>query len=172
MVAITPVSMPTPSASRSLILSDALSEFLLEDNAIRVVSTGPLPADNKRQIRDARSTYALMTVMSESLGVNCTFCHNSRAFYSWEQSTPQRVTAWYGIRMAHDINRSYLAGLAGLLRPDQHGPAGLDPLEDHAQLAPAAGEARGVGDAPALGKWVVCFHDVSFGWPVWPRQLL
>jgi photosynthetic reaction center cytochrome c subunit len=40
--------------------------------------------------------------------VNCTFCHNTRAMADWTQSTPQRVTAWYGIEMARDLNVDYL----------------------------------------------------------------
>ncbi len=49
-----------------------------------------------------------MIHMSEALGVNCTFCHNTRAIASWPQSTPQRVTAWNGIRMVRNINNVYL----------------------------------------------------------------
>jgi photosynthetic reaction center cytochrome c subunit len=123
--------MPTPTASLSLILSDVLSEFLLEDNSIRVVSTAPLPGGSTGtstgHIRDARSTYALMTVMADSLGVNCTYCHNSRAFAAWDESTPQRVTAWHGIRMTRDLNRNHLAPLASLLEPTQLGPSGDGP---------------------------------------------
>jgi photosynthetic reaction center cytochrome c subunit len=121
------VNMPTPTASHSLILADPLSQFLLEDNPIRVVSTAPLKAGNNSHIRDARSTYALMTVISDSLGVNCTYCHNSRAFFSWDESTPQRVTAWHGLRMVGELNRTHIAPLAGLLEPAQLGPAGDGP---------------------------------------------
>ena len=39
-------------------------------------------------IKDAEYTYALMMNWSSSLGVNCTFCHSSRAFQNWESSTP------------------------------------------------------------------------------------
>lgn len=122
-----PVPMPTLSADRSLMPSDALSDFLLDDKAIRVITTTPLPMHNPGHIRDARATYSLMTVMSESLGVNCTFCHNSRAFAQWDESSPQRVTAWHGIRMTRRLNSGYLAGLSALLLPEQHGPAGDGP---------------------------------------------
>mgnify|MGYP000741857393 CR=1 FL=1 len=37
--------------------------------------------------------------MSDALGVNCTFCHNTQAFKEWSLSTPQRATAWHGLRM-------------------------------------------------------------------------
>ena len=32
-------------------------------------------------------------VMSQALGVNCVYCHNSRSFASWDTSTPQRGVA-------------------------------------------------------------------------------
>ena len=53
-----------------------------------------------------------MMHMSQSLGVNCTYCHNTRSFASWDASTPQRATAWYGIRMVRDLNNDYLDPLA------------------------------------------------------------
>jgi photosynthetic reaction center cytochrome c subunit len=122
-----PVTMPTPTASRSLGPSNALSDFLLDAKPIRIVSTEPLANGSTSHIQDARATYSLMAVMSESLGVNCTFCHNSRAFYSWDQSTPKRVTAWHGIRMVRELNSQYLPELAPLLEPEQLGPAGDGP---------------------------------------------
>ncbi len=32
-----------------------------------------------------------MMHMSQGLGVNCNFCHNSRNFSDWSQSMPQRA---------------------------------------------------------------------------------
>jgi photosynthetic reaction center cytochrome c subunit len=68
-----------------------------------------------------------MMIMSESLGVNCNFCHDTRAFYSWDQSSPQRAQAWYGIRMVRDINNNYVAPLYKLLPPERLGPTGDAP---------------------------------------------
>ncbi len=65
-----------------------------------------------------------MMHMSKSLGVNCTYCHNSRSFASWEMSTPQRATAYYGIRMARDLNNDYLMSLAGVFPANRLGPTG------------------------------------------------
>jgi photosynthetic reaction center cytochrome c subunit len=65
-----------------------------------------------------------MMVMSESLGVNCTFCHYTAAFYSWQNSTPQRVTAWYGIRMVRDLNNTVMVPLTNQLPPERLGPTG------------------------------------------------
>jgi photosynthetic reaction center cytochrome c subunit len=52
-----------------------------------------------------------MISMSQSLGVNCDYCHNTRSFAVWDSSTPKRTVAWYGIRMARDLNNNYLVPL-------------------------------------------------------------
>jgi hypothetical protein len=65
-----------------------------------------------------------MMHMSESLGANCMTCHNSRAFNDWDQSPPQRVTAWHGIRMAREINQTYMTGLAPVFPDNRKGPEG------------------------------------------------
>ena len=65
-----------------------------------------------------------MIHMSTGLGVNCTFCHNSRAFSSWEESTPQRATAWYGIRMARELNNSFMTPLQSTFPAHRLGPEG------------------------------------------------
>ncbi len=118
---------PTPTAANTVLASDALSEFLLGTQVARVAGTHPLPEGSRYAMQKARDTYSLMLVMSESLGVNCTFCHNTRSFYSWPDSTPQRATAWYGIRMVRDLNTRYVAPLNGLLPPERLGPTGDAP---------------------------------------------
>jgi photosynthetic reaction center cytochrome c subunit len=62
--------------------------------------------------------------MSTALGVNCTFCHNSRSFSSWETSPPQRLTAWHGIRMVRNINNEYIEALRPVFPPNRLGPMG------------------------------------------------
>jgi photosynthetic reaction center cytochrome c subunit len=59
--------------------------------------------------------------------VNCTYCHNSRSFVSWDASTPQRATAWYAIRTVRDINEQYMDPLASTFPPGRHGPLGDGP---------------------------------------------
>jgi photosynthetic reaction center cytochrome c subunit len=66
-----------------------------------------------------------MVHMSESLGVNCTYCHNSRAFAEWGgESRPQRTTAWHGIRMARGLNNEYMVPLTGVFPQHRLGPTG------------------------------------------------
>jgi photosynthetic reaction center cytochrome c subunit len=90
---------------------DPFTRLLLEDNDIRVISTTALPDGNRTSTKQAEGTYALMMHISQSLGVNCTYCHNTRSFAVWDASTPKRTTAWYGIRMTRDLNNQYLVPL-------------------------------------------------------------
>ncbi len=73
------------------------------------------------------ATYALMMHISDALGVNCTFCHNTRAFSPWEQSTAARTTAWHGIQMAGGLNDEYLYPLESLWPENRLGPDGQAP---------------------------------------------
>jgi photosynthetic reaction center cytochrome c subunit len=102
---------PTEVAGDSSLPFDPFTPFLEEDNNIRVVGPTALPTGNRQSIKQTEWTYSLMMNFSQSLGVNCTYCHNSRSFTDWSQSSPQRVTAWYGIRMVRDINNDYLGPL-------------------------------------------------------------
>ena len=121
------LKLPTAAAGNTGLPNDALTDYLLHDNPIRIVGTQPLRGTNNNSVWHGRDTYALMMVMSESLGVNCTFCHNTRVFAARELSTPQRVTAWYGIRMVRDLNNSVELTLKGTLPPERLGPAGDTP---------------------------------------------
>ena len=76
---------------------------------MRVNGTTALPESKGKPIQAAERTYGLMIHMSQGLGVNCTYCHNTRAISQWSQSTPQRVQAWHGIRMVRDLNAVYRA---------------------------------------------------------------
>ena len=106
---------------------DPLTAFLdRADTPISVVSATALPTGhNDKGIKHAEYTYGLMMYMTDALGVNCTYCHNSRAFYSWEQ--PTRVKAWYAIRHVREMNRDYIWPLTDILPESRKGPLG-DPM--------------------------------------------
>jgi photosynthetic reaction center cytochrome c subunit len=105
--------------------SDPYTAFLGANPAdIRVNGPTDLPTGNRHSIKQAEWTYSLMIHMSDSLGVNCTYCHNTRAFQNWEQSPPTRVTAWHGIRMVQDLNANYLAPLTPEYPQARLGPLG------------------------------------------------
>lgn len=106
---------------------DPFTPYLENDHDIRVQSERPLPGADNHSIKETEWTYSLMMHFASSLGVNCTYCHNSRAFGSWEQSTPQRVTAWHGIRMVRDLNGAYLDPLQQVFPPNRLGPTGDSP---------------------------------------------
>jgi photosynthetic reaction center cytochrome c subunit len=91
---------------------------------IRVIGDTALPTGNTASIQDTERTYALMMHMSQGLGVNCTYCHNTRSFSEWEGSSPQRVTAWHGIRLARDLNENYLLPLQSTFPAERLGPTG------------------------------------------------
>ncbi|MCB1671026.1 MAG: photosynthetic reaction center cytochrome PufC [Gammaproteobacteria bacterium] len=117
-----------PEAALSSLPYDPFSPFLLGDTEIRVLASQPLPQGAPvPAIKQTEETYALMMHMSDSLGVNCTFCHNSRAFSNWQESSPARVTAWHGIRMARELNTSYVAPLSTTLPAARLGPMGDAP---------------------------------------------
>ena len=100
----------------------------LDGAGARVISQSAVPSNaNRSSVKQAEWTYALMISQSTSLGVNCTFCHNSRNFASWDQAPPQRVTAYAGIQMLRDVNTNYLAPLAPVYHESRLGPMGDAP---------------------------------------------
>ncbi len=115
---------PAESVGLTSLPYDPLTALLRDKENIRVASTEALPADNRRSIKQTELTYGLMVHMSEALGVNCTHCHNSRSFYDWAQSPPQRATAWHGIQMSRKLNVDYLEPLQGEFPPHRLGELG------------------------------------------------
>jgi photosynthetic reaction center cytochrome c subunit len=113
---------PTEVAGHSALPLDPLTPFLEDVNDIRVQSTTALRAADHQSIKQTEWTYALMMNISQSLGVNCDYCHATRSFGDWSQSPPQRVTAWYGIRMVRDLNNAYLDPLWNVFPAERLGP--------------------------------------------------
>ncbi len=118
---------PIAAVGRTSLPFDPFTAFLNHDDDVRVVSTTALPEGDRHSIKQTEWTYALMMNISQSLGVNCTFCHNSRSFAAWDQSTPAREIAYYGIRMVRDVNINFLDGLASTFPHDRLGPLGDGP---------------------------------------------
>jgi len=117
-------NLAAKSVGLSSLPSDPFTPFLLDSLDIRVNGTTALPTGNRHSIKQAEWTYGLMTHMSSALGVNCTYCHNSRSFSSWEGNPPQRVTAWHGIRMARELNLNYLEPLTATFPSHRKGELG------------------------------------------------
>jgi len=103
---------------------DPFTPYLLEAKDIRVIGDTALPTGNRHSTKQTEWTYSLMSHMSTALGVNCTYCHNSRSFAEWSQSPPQRGTAWHGIRMVRDLNNEYMVPLTEVFPAHRLGPTG------------------------------------------------
>jgi photosynthetic reaction center cytochrome c subunit len=111
-----------PSIALASLPYDPFTPFLSGQEEIRVQGTQALPRDDHRtSIKQAEFTYSLMNHISKSLGVNCTFCHNTQSFQTWND---KRVTAWHGIRMARDANNAYLEPLTKTFPAQRLGPTG------------------------------------------------
>lgn len=114
---------PSAMAGGAALPLDPFTSFLEQSGDIRVISETALRDQDRHSIKQAEWTYALMMNFTQSLGVNCDYCHNTRAFADWSQSPPQRATAWYGIRMARDLNTAYLDPLHDVFPAGRLGPA-------------------------------------------------
>ena len=111
--------------------SDALEKYLVEANTIGVHDlesrvAGIPGQDDYPGIQHAERTYSLMNYFANSLGVNCVFCHNSRAFYDGGQVTPQWATASLGILMVQELNNDYIIPAGALLPEERLGPRNGD----------------------------------------------
>ena len=107
--------------------SDALQKYLVEYEPIRVHDLEPR-VDNAgtASIQDAERTFSLMNYFSNSLGVNCTYCHNTRALHDLDQATPQLPQAQLGIGMALELNNDYLLPLGEVLPASRLGALHAD----------------------------------------------
>ena len=147
---------PDPNVDYASLPSDAFAHYLRGTAQIRVAanSSYPEPLAHRASIKDAEASYGLMLHISQSLGVNCTYCHNSQSFRSWSLSRPQRATAYYGIRMVRDINDEYISSLANVFPPFRKGPHG-DPykvncMTCHQGLSKPLGGVSMLADNPML----------------------
>lgn len=145
---------PAPSVAYASLNYDPFTDYLAGKDNIRVGGKAfPTKASNAA-IQSTEKTYGLMMHMSQGLGVNCTFCHNSNNFAKWEDSRPQRVNAWYGIRMVRDVNNNYISALGDVWPANRRGPHG-DPLKVncatcHQGVNKPLGGAKMLKDYPAL----------------------
>jgi photosynthetic reaction center cytochrome c subunit len=116
---------PVAASGYTTLNTDPFSAYLSGAEPIRVQGTQSMrPAEPGVSIQATEKSYGLMVHMSQSLGVNCAFCHNTANFQSWDYSNPARVTAWHGIRMARAINNEYMDPLASVFPANRLGPLG------------------------------------------------
>ncbi len=125
MVGQTPQNYASAAVGMSSLPYDPFTTMLGGEHDIGGVQADTaLPQGHPTDLRDAEWTYALMMHFSQSLGVNCTYCHNSRAFNQWDQASPAKVTAWHGIRMVREINSKFIEPTTPWLPEHRKGPLG------------------------------------------------
>ncbi len=146
---------PVDANAFSSLPYDPFTTYLGAKNNIRVQSSAALRGGTPgASIARTEKTYALMMHMSSALNVNCTYCHNTDSFSSWSNSRPQRVGAWYGIRMVGEINNKYITSLSSVFPANRKGPYG-DVLKAncttcHQGLNKPLGGVSMLADYPAL----------------------
>ena len=121
---------PDPNVGYASLPFDPFASYLRgKTGQIRVASSSAYPSpDWQPSIKDAEGSYGLMMHISSSLGVNCTYCHNSQSFRSWGGSSQKRTTAFYGVRMVRDVNENYIDSLTNVFPANRLGPQG-DPYK-------------------------------------------
>ena len=117
-------NLPLASVGDTSLPHNLFDNYLSKATPIHVTGDKALKTGKNASIQATEGVYGLMMHMSQGLGVNCTFCHNTQNFADWQISTPQRVTAWHGIRMVRDLNNAYLDPLVGAFPANRKGPMG------------------------------------------------
>ena len=122
-------NLAQPQVGLTSLPGDPFGSYLLGNQQIRINGSAALASGGgspRAPVQAAEATYGLMIHLSKSLGVNCTFCHNTQSMQSWSLSTPQRVTAWHGIRLVRDLNQQYLTAdpLISIFPENRRGPMG------------------------------------------------
>ncbi len=115
---------PAQSVAFASLPYDPFTTLLAGKQNIRVQAPSAYPSNYVKSIGSTEKTYGLMMHMSQGLGVNCTYCHNTQNFANWSESRTQRVSAWYGIRMVRDANNNYISALGSVWPANRLGPAG------------------------------------------------
>ncbi|OBX20593.1 hypothetical protein A9995_02490 [Erythrobacter sp. QSSC1-22B] len=123
---------PVSNSAYSSLPNAAVARYLLGGplpQTARVISKGTFPSPaNTTSTMETEQTYAIMMHISQALGVNCTYCHNSQSFQSWENSNPFRSTAYFGLDMVRQINFGYITPLTDVFPANRKGAMG-DPFK-------------------------------------------
>ena len=136
---------------RTFFPNEGYEEYLLQATPELGQSYTALPTGETRSQLEIKRIYENMMQMADGIGVNCGYCHNSRAFFDWRQSTPQRWTGYSGIQMTRDLNRNYILGV-GQIAPQTRAVVG----DDRAFSLPARDRAAQTGNG--LADCATCHH--------------
>ncbi|TPG15844.1 photosynthetic reaction center cytochrome c subunit [Sphingomonas koreensis] len=146
---------PDPNVGYASLPNDPFDRYFTAATDIRVAGKSAYPpATRVAGIKETEATYGLMMHISTSLGVNCTYCHNTQSLGAWPLSRQQRATAYYGIRMVRDIDENYISPLKDVFPAYRKGPHG-DPykvncMTCHQGLSKPLGGVSMLKDYPPL----------------------
>lgn len=145
-------------AAFSSMTSDPVSAYVrgAQDVRVATMTNQGLDDGHGASLKKTERTYSLMLHMSNALGVNCTYCHNTRSFAKWDQSSPQRSQAWWGLQMLAKINQDYVLPLVSALPKNRLDPHGAVPTVScqtcHQGLAKPLNGAEMAKDYPSLNE--------------------
>ncbi len=106
---------------------DAMRTYLLESDQLVGVNgyeSRNTTGEPGASIYQTYQTFSLMQHFSNALGVNCTYCHNTRSIADPEGFTPQWGVAQIGRSMVQDINNTHILPTLDLLPAERLGPLG------------------------------------------------
>ncbi len=133
--------------------SDALEKYLADYNTIRVHDLeSRVDNEGTATVQDTERTFSLMNYISNSLDVNCSYCHNTRAFYDLDQSTPQLGQSQLGIAMVQEINIDWLPEIADVLPAARLGTMHGD-VPKVGCMTCHKGENKPLGGMSMIGDW-------------------
>ena len=147
------------------------SEYYLDNQPIRVQSDTIEPNGSISSWPEAKNIYEMMMQYSDAIGVNCGYCHNSRNWADWNQSTPYRWVGYDALRLVRAMNNQFMLDLARLIpqtrvlvnetripaipvrmRGPQPGNALITCAVCHQGITKPLNGANMIGDYPGLGK--------------------
>jgi photosynthetic reaction center cytochrome c subunit len=118
------------------------SEYFLQDEPIAVQAKTALHSNTASSYIEAKRIYEMMMQLSDGIGVNCGYCHNSRAFASWDESSPFRWIGFYAIKLVRDLNQNFLLKVAQVVPQTR---ALVDPTSLPVMPARETGQQQGNG---------------------------
>lgn len=118
----------------------------------RIIPEAMFPSeDYYATIQQTESVYGLMFHLSSSLDVNCTYCHQTASFQSWDISNPARRNAYFGIEMVRALNADYLTPLQPVYPDYRLGELGDAPKAYCATCH--QGQKKPLNGAPAIDMY-------------------
>ena len=140
---------------------EQFQRYYLDREGARVITQTVAPGNhNRSSVKQTEWTYGVMMNMSNALNVNCTYCHNSRAFSSWTEAPPARVKAYHAISMLRDVNSNFLSPLQPVYPDVRLGRLGDAPKAECATCHQGAYK-------PLYGAQMVKDYPALWGQPMW-----